>query len=50
VGISSKDAADILQVLTAFTGYSGAHVERIVELKAKLRAIMEAKEELCPTA
>lgn len=45
--IDKKDAADLFGILTAFTGYNGQQVERIVELKAKLKAIAEAKEEPC---
>lgn len=41
--IDAKDAADLFNILNAFKGYAGSDVERIAELKAKLKAIAEGE-------
>ena len=41
--LDAKDAQDLLSIINGFRGYAGADVERIAELKAKLKAIAEGE-------
>ena len=46
--LSKQDAIDLFQALNTVS-FKGEAAERVVELKNKLRAIINAKEEPCPT-
>lgn len=47
--LDKKDATDLIAIVNEVQ-FKGAGAERVAEIKAKLRAIIEAKEEPCPPA